>query len=150
MAGKDADSAENSAAGGTAAGSASGVQSLQALDGVASAILRDGAQLVALDARLFGRTAVAVVTGAVLAAFALAFGWLFVSVTLVLALTRIDGVGILPAGLAVAGLHFGTALLIAWWLRTIAADLAFRHSRAAVGSLVSVAAERTPCADTDG
>lgn len=114
---------------GDAVEEASGIP--QALKTLSADILR----VVAVEARLFGRTVLAMIGLTVMIALLLVGGWLFAGAALVMALTSLQLFSLTGAILTVALVHLLLATLALWRLRYIARDLTFRESRASVKSL---------------
>jgi hypothetical protein len=100
-------------------------------------ILGDTARLLAVDARLCATTALTMVLLALAAALLAVATWLLANAGVALLLVRLEVFTPATAFLAVAALNLIAALLLALRLRAIAQDLTFRHSRAAIGSLVA-------------
>jgi hypothetical protein len=101
------------------------------------AIVGDTARLLAVDARLCASTALTMVLLALAASLLAVATWLLANAGIALLLVRLDVFTPASAFLAVAALNLIAALLLALRLRAIARDLTFRHSRAAIGSLVA-------------
>lgn len=112
------------------------------------AIVSDLVRLIAVDARLCGRTVLAMIGLTVIAALLLVGGWLLVATAAVLLLSELEGVSPAAAFLAVGGVHMAMAGITVWWLRSLARDLTFRQSRATLRSFVSTpTADTTTCSD---
>lgn len=125
----------------------SGIASLRDFTRALSAIAGDAARLIAVDARLCGRTALAMIGLTVIAALLLVGGWLFIGAAAVLLLTEIEGFSPAGAVMTVGAAHIALAALAGWRLRYIARDLTFRQSRATLRSLVPTATATTSCPD---
>jgi len=101
------------------------------------ALSADLKRLVALEARLFGHTVLAMLALTVIIALLLVGGWLFFGAALVMALASFQVFSQAGALLMVALAHLVIAALMYWRLRFITRDLTFRESRASVDGLVS-------------
>ena len=99
----------------------------------------DMARLVAVEARLFGHTVLAIIGLTVVIALLLVGGWLFAGAAVVMALASLQAFNPTGALLAVALAHLVLSALAFWRLRHITRDLTFRESRASVNSLLTQA-----------
>lgn len=126
---------------GTDAGAGSVPESLQILAATVVAMASDLARLFALDARLCGRTILAMIALTVVGALLLTGGWLYLSASAVMLLSRFEMLGIAGATALVGCLHVALAGAVWWRLRLIARDTTFRQSRATLRRLVVTARE---------
>lgn len=110
-------------------------------------ISTDLAHLFALEARLFGYTALTMFGLAVLIALLLVSSLLFIEVALVTALISLQAFSLTGALVTVALTNLALAILAYWRLRYITRDLTFRESRAGVNSLLTQNPSRADEAD---
>ena len=99
----------------------------------------DMTHLLVLEAQLFGRTALAMIGLMVAMALLLVSGWLFLAAALTLALASLPALGLVGALLTMALAHLVLAALAYWLMRRGMRDLAFRESRASLGTLITLA-----------
>jgi hypothetical protein len=97
----------------------------------------DMVRLVAVEARLFGHTALAMIGLTLVVALLLVGSWLFIGAALAMALASLQAFSLTGALLTVALAHLVLAALAFWRLRYITRDLTFRESRASVNSLLT-------------
>jgi hypothetical protein len=97
----------------------------------------DMVRVVAVEARLFGHTALTMVVLCLVIALLLVGGWLFAAAALVMALASLQAFNLAGALLTVALAHLVLAALAFWRLRYITRDLTFRESRASVNSVLT-------------
>ncbi len=111
------------------------------------AIAGDVVRLIAVDARLCGRTVLAMIGLTVIAALLLVGGWLFIGVAAVLLLNQLEMFSPVGATMTVGAAHIAFAALAVWRVRFIASDLTFRQSRATLRSLIPGNMTTGPCSD---
>lgn len=99
----------------------------------------DMLELLMVEARLFGRTALVLVGLAVVIALLLVSGWLFTAAALTWTLANLEFFSLAGALLTVALAHLLLAILALWRLRVLIRDLAFRESLASVNTLFTLA-----------
>lgn len=101
------------------------------------AMVSDTRRLLAVDARLCAITAVSMLALALIASLLLVATWLLANAGAALFLVRLEVFTPATAFLLVAGVNLLVAVLLGLRLRSIARDLTFRQSRAAIGSIMS-------------
>ncbi|SFW97568.1 hypothetical protein SAMN02745752_00003 [Marinospirillum alkaliphilum DSM 21637] len=100
-------------------------------------MLADLLKLIAVEAKLFGYTALTMVALSLSIALLMVGGWLFAGVALVMVLANLSVFSLTGALLAVALLHLVLAALVFWRLVFITRDLTFRESRASMDNLLT-------------
>lgn len=104
----------------------------------------DTARLLAVDARLCASTALAMLALALIASLLVVATWLLANAGAALFLVRLEIFTPATAFLAVAGVNLLVAVLLGLRLRSIARDLTFQQSRAAIGSILSTRNDAGP------
>ncbi|WP_143142732.1 hypothetical protein [Marinospirillum alkaliphilum] len=99
--------------------------------------MADLLKLIAVEAKLFGYTALTMVALSLSIALLMVGGWLFAGVALVMVLANLSVFSLTGALLAVALLHLVLAALVFWRLVFITRDLTFRESRASMDNLLT-------------
>lgn len=116
---------------------ADGTDGIRDITRILKSLSADMVHLVAVEARLFGHTVLAMIGLTVVIVLLLVSSWLFVGAALVIALAGLQVFSLTGALLTVALAHLVLAALAFWRLRHITRDLAFRESRASVNSLLT-------------
>lgn len=94
-------------------------------------------QLLAVEARLFGHTVLAMIGLTIVMSVLLVSSWLLVAAALAIALASLQAFSLTGALLTVAAAHLLLVALMVCYLRYMTRDLAFRESRASLNSLVT-------------
>lgn len=97
----------------------------------------DMGHLVAVEARLFGLTALVMVRLCLMIVLLTVAGWLFAGAAAVLSLASLQVFSLTGALVTVALVNFVLAALACWRLRYVARDLIFGESRASVNTLLT-------------
>lgn len=95
----------------------------------------DMLNLISVEMKLFGYTALAMFKICVMIGLLLVAGWLFAGATAVVALESLETFSLIGALLVVALFNLVMAALLTWRLRYITRDLSFRESRASANTL---------------
>jgi uncharacterized membrane protein YqjE len=126
---------------------AGGSEDIRDITHTLKALAADMLRLVAVEARLFGHTVLAMLGLTLVVALLLASSWLFIGAALVVALASLQAFSLTGALLTVALAHLVLAALAFWRLRYITRDLTFRESRASVNSLLNHARSQADAAE---
>lgn len=97
----------------------------------------DLARLLALEAKLFGHTILAMIGLTIMITLFLVGGWLYAGAALAKALANLQFFNLTGALLTVALAHLALAVLGYWRLRYITRDLTFQESRTSASNLLA-------------
>lgn len=104
---------------------------------ILKSIPADMLSVVMVEARLFGRTALAMFKLCVVIGLLLVAGWLFAGAAAVVVLESLQAFNLIGALAVVALVNLVLAALLIWWLGHLARDLTFRESRVSANALLA-------------